>query len=279
MEQKILILGAKGMLGRALGEVYADKNPVLWDKADLDVTKPLEVKSKLLELKPTLILNATGFTDVDGAESNKELALAVNGQAVGYLAKAAKELGAIFVHYSTDYVFAGTKKEGYQEDDIPKPLSVYGQSKFLGEQLMQKNTEMYYLIRSAWMFGYDGEKNFVKKILTKASKEGTLKIVNDQFGKPTYANDLAKRTREIIDKMLPCGIYHITNETKEGGITWFDLAQKAIELKGLKTKVVPCSSAEFSNPARRPKYAALINTKLEPMRDWEEALKDYLSNS
>ena len=278
MAQKILILGAQGMLGQALNKVFVDKNPILWDLSELDITDKEEVEKKLKKLKPTLILNASGFTDVDGAETNETKAMAVNGQAVGYLAPVAKALGAIIVHYSTDYVFAGERKEGYKEDDIPNPISVYGKSKLLGEKLLQEKGEMYYLIRSSWMFGEFGLKNFVKKILTKAAKEGSLKVVNDHFGKPTYAKDLAGQTRKIIEEMKPCGIYHVTNETKAGGITWYDLAKLAIEIKGLNCQVVPCGAEEFPQPAKRPKYAALINTKLPPTRDWQEALADYLKN-
>ncbi len=277
-DRRILILGALGMLGRALAEEFRDKNPILWGKADLDIADQKEVRKKLLALKPTLIINAAAYTDVDGAEKNHELANIINGEAVGYLAKVAKELGAIMVHYSTDYVFAGIKKAGYQEDDLPNPISAYGASKFLGEKLLLKNGEMYYLIRSSWLFGQDGEKNFVKKILTKAKNQSKLEVVNDHFGKPTYAKDLAKMTRKIIEEMKPCGIYHITNETPAGGITWYEFAKKAVELKGLKTKVVPAAAKEFPQAAKRPQYAALINTKLETMRSWEEALKEYLNN-
>lgn len=276
MEQKTLILGAKGMLGQALARVFASQNPILWDFGDLDITNEKKVREKLLALKPTLILNATGFTDVDGAETNKELAVKVNGKAVGYLAKIAKELGAILVHYSTDYVFAGEKKEGYKEDDQPNPISAYGYSKFLGEKELAENGEMYYLIRSSWMFGQAGQKNFVQKILAKAEYEKEIRVVNDQFGRPTYANDLAKKTKEIIDSFKPCGIYHLTNQTPAGGITWYDLAKKAVELKGLKTKVVPCQAKDFPKPAKRPKHGVLLNTKLEPLRDWQEALQEYL---
>lgn len=276
MEQKILILGAKGMLGHALAEIFLDKNPVLWDMVELDITKKDEVEKKLKELKPTLILNASGFTDVDGAESNKEAAMAVNGQAIGYLTQTAKELAAILVHYSTDYVFDGTAKEGYKEDDKPNPLSVYGKSKLLGEKLLQEKGEMYYLIRSSWMFGEHGPNNFIETISTKAKEKGSLKVVNDQFGKPTYAKDLAKKTREIIDQSKPCGIYHVTNKTKEGGISWYEFAKKIIELSGISAEITACTSEEFSRLAKRPENAALINTKLEPMRNWDEAVKDYL---
>lgn len=276
MEKKILILGAKGMLGQALSEVFSDKNPILWDMVDLDITDKEDVFKKIEELSPDTIINASGYTDVDAAESNQDLAMKVNGEAVGYLAEISKKIGAILVHYSTDYVFNGTNKLGYKEADETNPISVYGRSKLLGEKLIQEKGEMYYILRASWMFGENGQKNFVQKILTKAQKESSLKVVNDHFGKPTYALDLAKKTREIIEQMKPCGIYHATNETPDGGITWYDLAKKSLELKKLKIEIVPVSADEFVQPAKRPKYSALINTKLDKMRSWEEALKDYL---
>jgi len=275
MDHKVLILGAKGMLGSALAEVFSDLNPALWDMSEIDITDQKAVDKKLAEFKPTLIINAAAYTDVDGAESNKELADKVNGAAVGYLAETAKKLSAILVHYSTDYVFAGVNKSGYKENEDTAPVNIYGESKLLGEQLLVKNCEMYYLIRSSWLYGSNG-KNFIDTILTKAEQKDTLTVVNDQFGKPTYTKDLALATRRLVEQMKPCGIYHITNETHVGGITWYDLAKKAIELKNIKTNVVPCSSAEFPRPAKRPAYSALINTKLEPTRSWEESLEEYL---
>ncbi|MFA6410179.1 MAG: dTDP-4-dehydrorhamnose reductase [Candidatus Buchananbacteria bacterium] len=278
MEQKILILGANGMLGHELAKTFADQKPILWDQSNLDITKEKEVQQKIEQLAPTLILNASAYTDVDCAEKNQDLAKAVNGYGVGYVASVAEKLGAVMVHYSTDYVFDGTKKLGYIETDLPNPLGVYGQSKLLGEKLLVQNSQMYYIIRSSWLFGEFGLKNFVKRILTKAQNQPKLKVVNDHFGKPTFAKDLADRTREIVDGLKPCGIYHITNETPSGGITWYDLAKKAIELKGLKNEVVTCSSAEFPQPAPRPQYGALINTKLPPSRDWQAALAEYLNS-
>jgi len=156
-------------------------------------------------------------------------------------------------------------------------LNVYGQSKLQGEELLQQKGEMFYLIRSSWLYGENG-KNFIDTILTKAGQEPKLKVVNDQFGKPTYTKDLARKTREIIDQMKPCGIYHVTNKTKEGGISWYELAKRAVELKNLKCEVVPCSTFEFPRPAKRPKYSALVNTKLGPVRHWREALKEYLNH-
>ncbi len=260
MGQKVLIVGAKGMLGQAWAKVFFDQKSILWDMEELDITNKKEVEDKLEELKPTLIINAAAYTDVDGAQTNKDLALAVNGEAVGHLAQVASKLSAVIVHYSTDYVFEGEKTQGYQEDEQPNPLGIYGQSKLLGEKLLRQKAKKYYLIRSSWLFGKNGEKNFVRKILTKAVQESRLKVVNDHFGKPTYAKDLAQKTREIIESQKPYGIYHVTNETPEGGITWYDLAKKAIEQVGLSHRINHLTSQLSGGEKQRVAIArALIN--------------------
>ena len=277
MRQKILILGAKGMLGHELAEVFSEQNPILWDREDLDIVGKKDVENKLLEVKPTLIINAAAYTNVDGAETNGDLAVKINGYAVGHLAEVAKNLGAILVHYSTDYVFDGKKKDGYMESDQPNPINVYGQSKFLGEKLLLEKGDMYYLIRSSWIYGKNG-KNFVDTILNKALTEEFLSVVNDQFGKPTYAKDLAYATKKLIDQMKPCGIYHLVNETDTGGVSWLDFADLAISIKGLDAEVRPCATKDFPSPTKRPKYGVLINTKFQRLRNWQESLTDYLEN-
>ena len=274
--KKVLILGARGMLGQALGREFSSYQPVCWDKSDLDITDKERVEEKLLQLRPEIIINAAAYTDVDAAETNEDLAILINGLAVGYLAKAAKDIGAVLIHYSTDYVFDGKKKAGYSEDDKPNPINAYGRSKLRGEQELVKNTDKYYLIRSSWLFG-PGGKNFVDTILTLAGKQDTIKVVNDQHGKPTYTLDLAKATRGLLESQKPFGIYHITNETPKGGITWYEFARKIVELKGLKIQVVPCKTKDFPRPAQRPEYAELINNQLDPARFLNEALVDYLS--
>lgn len=242
---------------------------------EIDITSEDQVNEKIGELKPSIVINAAAYTDVDGCEANKELAMKVNGEAVSYLASICKKIGAIFVHYSTDYVFHGHNSEGYKEGDTPRnPLNVYGQSKLLGEELLKKNTEMYYLIRTSWLFGKHGN-NFVDTMLKLAEERDELKVVNDQYGKPTYASDLAERTREIIEKRMPCGVYHLTNE---GATTWNDFAEEIFKIKNIKVKVEPCASQEFQREAKRPQYSILLNTKLSPSRSWQEALREYLTD-
>lgn len=270
-KEKVLIIGAKGMLGSALCQAFSAYRPACWDKDDIDITDEQMVQDKLLHLQPTLVINAAAYTDVDGAETKEDLATLVNGIAVGYLAKACKQAGATLVHYSTDYVFDGTKKAGYSEDDKPNPISAYGRSKYRGEQELQKNIDKFYLIRTSWLFG-PGGKNFVDTILTLAAKQDSIKVVNDQHGKPTYTVDLAQATRELVESDKPFGIYHITNETPEGGITWYDFAKKIIELKGLKCEVVPCSTEEFPRLAKRPAFGVLINSKTNQLRLFDQTL-------
>ena len=267
------------MLGRDLAQFFSDRDSILWDKEELDITDKEAVAVKISELNPSIIINSAAYTDVDGCELNRKLATNVNGKAVGYLASATRKIGAILVHYSTDYVFDGKNPDGYKEDDKPgQPVNFYGRSKLLGEKLLKENCEMYYLIRTSWLFGRHG-KNFVDTMLKLGRKEKKLRVVNDQRGKPTYSFDLAQKTRELIESQKPCGIYHITNT---GETTWYDFAKEIFRQAGErdevynKVKVISCSSQEFSSPAKRPKYSTLINTKLPPGRLWQDALGGYL---
>lgn len=258
---KTLILGANGMLGTDLCEVFPDA--VKMTHKELDITSENEVLSVLEKIRPEVVINAAAYTDVDGCEDNQELAFAVNGKAPGYLAKGCAAVGAVLVHFSTDYVFDGSKEE-YLESDPTNPLNVYGHSKLLGEKNIIENLENYRIIRTSWLFGLHG-KNFVETMLRLSREIETVKVVNDQFGKPTFTGDLARKVPEIIS--LSPGIYHITNE---GVCSWYEFAKAIIE------NVVPCSTEEFPRKAKRPKHSVLVNSKTTPMRPWKEALKNYL---
>lgn len=275
---KILILGAKGMLGQDLAKVLADFDLTLWDKEDIEITDEYQVINKISVLKPQVIINCAAYTAVDDCEANQETALRVNNQAVSYLALIAKKIGAIILHISTDYVFDGKNKNGYTENfEEFGPVNFYGQSKLLGEKSLMNISDKYYLVRTSWLYGKNG-KNFVETMLKLGQEKDEIRVVNDQFGKPTYTVDLAKQILYILNSNLPFGIYHVTNETKEGGITWYEFAQKIFELAKLNTKVIPCSSQEFVRPAKRPEHSVLINTKLPKMREWQIACEEYLSN-
>jgi dTDP-4-dehydrorhamnose reductase len=283
---KTIIIGAKGMLGQELKKIFQDWNPICWDQAEIDIADRENVEKKISETKPDLIINAAAYTNVDGAEANRDLAMKVNGYGVGNLAEACKKVNAILIHYSTDYIFDGKKQGGYQEDDQPKnPINAYGESKLLGEKLLQKNTDKYYLIRTSWLFGKSG-KNFVETMLTLAQKNEIIKVVNDQRGKPTFALDLAKKTRNLVEEKFPFGVYHISNE---GSCTWYEFAKeifKIVQNQKARSrnfaceniKVIPVESKEFPTSAKRPAWSILINTKLPPARPWQEAIREYLKN-
>ena len=224
---RVLLLGATGLLGSELKKIFSvDYNLTALSREDLDITNKKLLWEKIKELQPKIIINATGYTAVDKAQDEKDLAMAINGHAVGNLAQAAKNVNALLIHYSTDYVFDGNKEDGYTEDDLPAkvPSSVYGQSKLLGETLLQKNANKYYLIRTSWVFGENG-KDFVDTMIRLAQERDELRVVNDQHGKPTYAKDLAKATLDLLESSAPMGIYHFTNE---GATTWYEYAKKII---------------------------------------------------
>lgn len=261
------------MLGRELAEVFADGNElVLWDREQINIAKREEVMQKIGELMPDVVINAAAYTAVDKAESEKDLAYKVNGCAVGFISTICKQINALFVHFSTDYVFDGESHNGYKENHSYKPINMYGKSKALGEKMILDIEPRYYLIRTSWLFGKSG-KNFVETMLKLALENKNIKVVNDQFGSPTYAKDLAREARRLVESKNPYGIYHITNS---GFCNWHEFAAKIFEFSGLKPDVRPVKSEEFPTPAKRPTYSMLVNTKLPPMRPWEEALRDYL---
>ena len=270
---KILILGYKGMLGHELAEEFKNNHElVLWDREQIDISKKGDVIKKISDLWPDVVINAAAYTAVDEAESNKDLAYKVNSCAVGFLATACKEINALFVHFSTDYVFDGENHNGYKENYPYKPINMYGKSKALGEKMILDISPKYYIIRTSWLFGKNG-KNFIETMLRLAEENKDIRVVNDQFGSPTYAKDLALEVRKLVESQNQFGIYHITNSET---CSWYDFAVKIFELSNLNIKVKPVKSEEFPTPAKRPTYSMLINTKLSPMRKWEEALKDYL---
>lgn len=277
---KILILGYKGMLGYELTEVLENGNKLaLWDRNQIDIANKEEAAEKIGSWKPDIVVNAAAYTAVDKAESEKDLAYKVNGCAVGYLAAICKEIGAIFVHFSTDYVFSGDNHLGYKENHpIEKPLNIYGKSKALGEKMIQDVNPKYYLIRTSWLFGKNG-KNFVETMLRLAREGKEIKVVNDQFGCPTYAKDLAEKVKELLDSGREYGIYHIINL---GSCSWYEFASEIFRQASqggqakLKTKIKPIKSEEFFTPVKRPTYSMLLNTKLPPLRSWQEGLKAYL---
>ena len=261
--QRVLILGAFGMLGHDLQAVFPE---AICHGRDVDITDETAVFSCITRAKPKVVLNAAAYTDVDGCEEDPGSAFRVNGEGPGYIAKACNAAGAVLIHYSTDYVFDGARPE-YYEEDTPHPINVYGESKLLGELRIREYTDDYRIIRTSWLFGRHG-KNFVDTMIQLSRQMDQVRVVNDQIGRPTYTVDLAGKTADIIGGEP--GIYHITND---GRCSWFEFAEAIIG------NAVPVSSAEFPRKARRPAYSVLMNTRTSPMRHWKDALSEYLKRT
>jgi len=259
--QKIILFGAYGMLGHALQGGFPDAQCI--GHQSVDITDENAIMTLMKRERPAIVINAAAYTDVDGCEDNREYAFSVNGIGPGYIAKACREIDAMLVHFSTDYIFDGTKTE-YREEEHPNPINIYGESKLLGEVSITENLENYRIIRTSWMYGNHG-KNFVDTILVLSQQMPVVPVVNDQIGKPTYSVDLANKIPEII--VSDPGIYHITND---GQCSWYEFASAFIP------NATPCSTEEFPRKAKRPAYSVLANTKTPPLRHWKEAVKEYI---
>jgi dTDP-4-dehydrorhamnose reductase len=259
--QKTILFGAGGMLGHALRDVFP--HAVFPGHRNVDITDREAVREIIRKHHPGIVINAAAYTDVDDCEDNQERAFAVNGTAPGIIAASCAECGALFVHYSTDYVFDGMSSE-YREDDPPNPINVYGQSKLMGEAAVQENTDDFRIIRTSWLFGSHG-RNFVDTILALSRQVPVVRVVDDQRGKPTYTADLAQKTPEILS--CSPGIYHITND---GVCSWYEFAVAFIP------NAVPCPTTEFPRKAKRPACSVLVNTKTAPLRHWRDAVTDYI---
>ena len=278
---KILITGANGLLGHELASILKDHSLILLSHSQLDISDSDSVNKAIDSSSPDIIINSAAYTQVDLCESNYDLAFASNAIGPKNLAIKSKQLGIPLIHISTDYVFEGNEKKNspLNEDDKLGPKTVYGKTKLEGEKLVMENCHKYFVLRTAWLYG-EG-KNFVKTMINLSKKNKELKVVNDQIGSPTYAKDLAKAIKEIIDKKSDkYGIYHVTNK---GEVSWYEFAKKIFELKKIEIKVNPCTSEEFPRPAPRPHYSVLnnqkwINAGFTPLRNYEEALNEYLEN-
>ncbi|MDD5167363.1 MAG: dTDP-4-dehydrorhamnose reductase [Syntrophales bacterium] len=277
---KILILGHKGMLGSDLfARLCIDHVVVGKDIGDFDLTSEDACLRVVEETVPEIIINAAAYTNVDGAEENKDLCYAVNAQGVKNLVEASRGRRIKIVHFSTDYVFDGTKDKPYSETDIPNPINVYGASKEAGEKFLQAGDNEFLLIRTAWLYGKHG-KNFVTTILAKTKNEKKLSVVDDQIGSPTYTWDLAGAVKVLLEGGHN-GIFHITNR---GLCSWYEFTLKILQYTGIKgITVEPARSADLTRAARRPLFSGLSNKKFtettgKTMRVWQLALSDFVDN-
>jgi len=282
---RILILGAKGNLGQELVKAFTPGNNIIaWDRGEIDITDRELILKKIADLKPELVINAAAYNEVDKCEAEDEayeLAKKVNIDGPKFLAEACLKLGAVLVHYSTDYVFDGKKKRGYNETDEPRPVNRYGKTKFHGEKRILELSGFglkWYLIRTSKLFGPRAESKMAKAsffdiMLEQGRNKPSLEVVDEELSCFTHTSDLARATRDLLDGGHGYGIYHLTNS---GFCTWHEAAVELFKLAGIEIKIKPVSSEKLIRPAKRPKYSVLLNTKLSPMRDYREALKEYL---
>lgn len=262
--KKILVTGANGQLGnecRTLAESIVNAEFVFTDVAELSITDSNAVEEMFSKNNFDYCINAAAYTAVDLAETETALAQLINATAVGYLADACKKSNCKFIHISTDYVFDGTKENGYDVDDATSPINVYGATKLEGEKLALSLNPETIVIRTSWVYSYHG-KNFVKTMMKLMQERETLNVVADQIGKPTYAADLAAAIFQIIfsEKEFVPGMYHFANQ---GVISWYDFAVAIKEIGGYNCNVNPIASSEYPVPAKRPNYSILNTNKIE----------------
>ncbi len=287
---EILITGGNGQLGTELqrilregraeigviSDIYKDAHVVSTDADTLDITDADAVAAYVKRDAVDLIVNCAAMTNVDGCEENEQVAYTINAAGVENLAAAAEACGAKLVQISTDYVFSGDAYVDRIETDDADPKSAYGRTKLAGEGLAQQSCSKVFIIRTAWLYGYVGS-NFVKTMLRLARDNGAIKVVYDQYGNPTSANDLAYEILKIA-ATDDYGIYHCTNK---GTCSWCDFASAILDSAGVACSKQPCTTDEFPRPAKRPSYSSLRNKHLEDtigdeMRAWPDALKEYL---
>ena len=280
---KIALIGSTGMLGIDVNSALKGVNFLIknYNSKNLDIADAQAVNGVMSSFKPDYIINCAAYTNVDEAETEKEKADAVNNIGVQNLADVALNTGSRIIHISTDYVFNGSKKTPYTEDDAPDPINEYGLSKLRGEEALKKSGASYIILRTSWLYGKNG-KNFVNTILKAADSQKKIEVVDDQFGSPTYTKDVAYAISEIIIKDNSKNeIYHLTNE---GYTSWYKFALEIVSVfKRTNCEIVPVVSDKFVRPAKRPVYSVLNNSKIKEdynieLRQWKDALKKYCND-
>ncbi len=273
---KVLVTGAAGMLGREVvraGEA-AGHAIVAFGREGLDVTDAAAVSQRMRSERPDAVVNCAAYTNVDGAEEDRDAAFELNGRAPGVVAAAAAEVGAAVVHISSDYVFDGRKGVPYVESDATAPLSAYGESKLAGEQPVIDGNPRHFVVRSAWLFGLGG-RNFVDTMLRLAGEREEVRVVDDQIGSPTFCVDLA----EALVALLATESYGVHHLAGAGACSWAELAAETYRGSEVGCRVVPITTAEMPRPAPRPPFSALATERADTPRPrpWQEGLAAYLA--
>jgi dTDP-4-dehydrorhamnose reductase len=275
---KVLVAGAGGMLAKDITACLSERGYEIFSplRDELDITDFKAVRIAVDEFGPELVINCAAYTKVDEAEKQEPQALLVNGFGVHNICLACQQRGIPLVHFSTDYVFDGTKESAYTVYDEPNPLSAYGRSKLLGERYLLWLLSRFYIIRTSWLFGLNG-KNFIETMLELGQRQERISVVKDQKGCPTWSYQLAQAVVELIETER-YGIYHITNSEPT---TWYDFAREIFRLSGMDIEVIPVTSDQFPRPAVRPQNSVLDPFPIpeilgREMPSWREALKEYL---
>lgn len=287
--RKFLILGAQGQLGIELQSAFQDAGQVIaYGRPTCDLGDPVSIRAAIRAVQPDVILNAAAYTAVDRAESEPDLAMRINGDAPGILAEEARKIRALLIHYSSDYVFDGSKNEPWVEDDPVNPLNIYGATKLAGEKHIQQVGGRFQIFRTSWVFSPHGN-NFLRTMLRLGNERSELRVVDDQKGAPTSAAALAAATHSVVDRTTlnaedePAGIYHMTCA---GETTWYGFAQ-SIFAKAQAEKpwasITAIPGSEYPTPARRPANSVLSNEKLKAvfgieLPSWKTALDDALQS-
>ena len=288
---KIIVTGAKGQLGSQiinilrngtseLGPIskeYESAELIGIDIEDLDISNIKFVTEYMDNLRPDIVINPAAYTNVDGCETNSELAFKANSIGARNLAIACEKVGSKLIQISTDYVFQGDGTVPYREYDVPNPIGVYGKTKLLGENYVREFCSKYFIIRTAWLYGYNGN-NFVKNIIKAAKEKGHLDVVNDQRGNPTNAEDLIYHILKLA-LTEDYGIYHCTGR---GECSWYEFAKAIVEYSKINCTVTPINSDKTNRVAKRPSFSSLDNMMLrcsvgDDMRGWEEGVKCFIN--
>jgi len=271
---KILVTGAKGMLGQDLCPILEDMefvdNVVETDIDILDITNEMQVRKFIKQERPDIVIHCAAYTNVDNAETEADIAEKINVQGTKNVAKACKSVDATIVLISTDYVFDGTKGKKYLPSDKPNPLNIYGKTKFEAEKAVQNLCDKYYIVRTSWLYGHHG-KNFVETMINLANSGKDLKVIDNQIGSPTWTVQLSEALCELLEEQPEYGIYHICGS---GETSWYGFAKEIFKLTGLNPNIAPCTDKEYKTPANRPEYSVMENFGV--CDNWKKALKSYI---
>jgi len=269
---RVMVTGAGGQLGLELAEVLPGRGheTVALTRGQLDVADPEAVQRAVEAHSPELLINAAAYTNVDGCETETELAYSVNALGLRNLAQTCERLGCELLHVSTSYVFDGESDRPYEPFDPPNPISAYGRTKLAGEEYVKHLTQRWYVVRSAGVYGRG--HNFVRTMLRLGAERDVLKVKDDEFISPTYARDLAEGIVEIVEAGR-YGLYHLTNS---GSCSWYEFTWEIFRLAGIEVEVVPIPGSQYPLPAARPPNGVLSPLGSPELRHWREALADYL---